>query len=233
MRIIYLDEAHFHQDLNLGYSWGLVGQPLWRESHSPPLSARLNWYGAYDFSQGRCLIWHYGKCNGEHTVKFLKRLADWLGADDRQTVIIWDGAPYHRAKIVQACAAQLGFILLPLPGYSPDLNPIEGLWKWMREDLTQHHCYKYLYQLERACFDFIDRINLDPTLRYGPRRRQAERSVRVNLLSLVEAHPEIRFDFFFPPYSILSFLADFRTWDGAFGVSFKGQTVPLTAGRCA
>ncbi len=59
-------------------------------------------------------------------------------------------------------AEELGFSLISLPSYSPDLNPIEGLWKWMREDLTQHHCYKYLYQLERACFDFIDRINLDP-----------------------------------------------------------------------
>jgi hypothetical protein len=36
------------------------------------------------------------------------------------------------------------------------------LWKWLREELTQHHSYKYLYQLERACFDFIGRINLDP-----------------------------------------------------------------------
>jgi hypothetical protein len=34
----------------------------------------------------------------------------------------------------------------------------------MREELTQHHSYNYLYQLERACFDFIDRINLDPEL---------------------------------------------------------------------
>ena len=162
VRIIYLDEAHFHQDLNLGYSWGLVGQPLWRESHSPPLSARLNWYGAYDFSQGRCLIWHYGKCNGEHTVKFLKRLADWLGTDERQTIIIWDGAPYHRAKIVQACAAQLGFTLLPLPGYSPDLNPIEGLWRWMRQEVTQHFCHDTLSDLFDDCLAFIDQINLDP-----------------------------------------------------------------------
>jgi hypothetical protein len=42
VRMIYVDESHFHQDLDLGYSWGLVGQPLWRESHSPSLSARLN-----------------------------------------------------------------------------------------------------------------------------------------------------------------------------------------------
>ena len=32
----------------------------------------------------------------------------------------------------------------------------------MREDLTQHHCYKYLYQLEHTCLAFIERINLDP-----------------------------------------------------------------------
>ena len=32
----------------------------------------------------------------------------------------------------------------------------------MREEMTHHHSYKYLYQLERACVDLIDRINLDP-----------------------------------------------------------------------
>ena len=162
VRLIYIDESHFHQDLDLGYSWGRVGQPLWRESHSPPLSARLNWYGAYDFSRGRCLIEHYGKCNGEHTLKFLDRLADWLDPDDRQTIIIWDGASYHRAKIVQARAAQLGFTLLPLPGYSPDLNPIEGLWKWMRQEVTQHFCHASLSDLFDDCLAFVDQINLDP-----------------------------------------------------------------------
>ena len=87
----------------------------------------------------------------------------WPPDPDQPTLIIWDGAAWHsKATIVRQAATQLRFSLIKLPGYSPDLNPIEGLWKWMREDLTQHHCYKYLYQLERACFDFIDRINLDP-----------------------------------------------------------------------
>jgi hypothetical protein len=44
----------------------------------------------------------------------------------------------HRAKSVQATAAALGFTLVPLPGYSPDLNPIEGLWKWMRDQVTKN-----------------------------------------------------------------------------------------------
>lgn len=77
-------------------------------------------------------------------------------------MIIWDNAPCHRAQPVQAAAAALGFTLLPLPGYSPDLNPIEGLWKWMREEVTQLHCYPTLRALFDACKHFIDRINRDP-----------------------------------------------------------------------
>lgn len=34
--ILYVDEAHFHQDLDLGHTWADDGKPLWRESISPP-----------------------------------------------------------------------------------------------------------------------------------------------------------------------------------------------------
>jgi transposase len=164
VRLIYIDEVHLHQDLALGYRWSAVGEADWVASHCPPLKNRLNWYGAYDFSHGQCLIWRQASCDSQSTVAFLQHLAlKWSSHPAQQTVIIWDGAAWHsKAAIVRQQAEALGFTLIQLPGYSPDLNPIEGLWKWMREELTQHHCYKYLYQLERACFDFIDRINLNP-----------------------------------------------------------------------
>ena len=159
---VYLDEAHIHQDMALGYRWSGVGEADWVPSHCLPLKNRLNWYGAYDFTNGQCLIWHQENCNAETTVAFLLA-QQWPHLPYQQTAIIWDGASWHsRAEIVRDAAEALDFILIQLPAYSPDLNPIEGLWKWMREELTQHHSYKYLYQLERACFDFIDRINLDP-----------------------------------------------------------------------
>jgi transposase len=163
VRLIYVDEVHVHQDLELGYRWSVKGEADWVVSHCPPLKNRLNWYGAYDFSSGQCFIWHNGACNGDNTIAFLDQLALWLGPTETETLIIWDGASYHnRCAQVQHHADTLGFCLVQLPAYSPDLNPIEGLWKWLREDLSQHHCFKYLYQLERACLDFIDRINLDP-----------------------------------------------------------------------
>ena len=77
-------------------------------------------------------------------------------------VLIWDSAPWHRAKLVQQKAKDLGIELIQLPGYSPDLNAIEGLWKWMREDVTQLCCYATMRGLFDACKEFMDRINQDP-----------------------------------------------------------------------
>ena len=108
-------------------TWAPVGKTVWRESTSPPLSARINWYGAYDFSQGQAYIWHEGKCNSEHTLQFLQRLTQWLDLADRQLLIIWNGASWHRSQTVRTQAQQLGIELIQLPAYSPDLNPIEGL----------------------------------------------------------------------------------------------------------
>lgn len=160
--LIYIDESHFHRDMDLGFTWATKGKPTWRLSDSPRLSERIDWYGAYDFSRGQALLWNEGGCHGPNSVKFLHHLATWLGPRSCPIVIIWDGAPCHRAKIVQQAAADLGFTLVPLPAYSPDLNPIEGLWKWMREEVTQNYCHISMRELFDACTAFIARINADP-----------------------------------------------------------------------
>ena len=162
VRLLYVDESHFHRDMDLGFTWATKGKPAWRLSDCPPLSDRIDWYGAYDFSQGQALLWHEDGCNGENSVKFLHQLAHWLGPHSAPIVIVWDGAPCHRAQIVQTAAAELGFTLLPLPAYSPDLNPIEGLWKWMRAEVTHNHCYRSMPELFDACKDFLARINTNP-----------------------------------------------------------------------
>src|SRR4051812_50045061 len=72
------------------------------------------------------------RANGEHTVEVLRRLrAEW---PDRKLLVLWDGAPYHRAQAVREAARTLDITLMPLPGYSPDLMPVEALWHWLRED---------------------------------------------------------------------------------------------------
>jgi transposase len=160
--IVYVDEVHLHQDMAVGFTWSPVGEANWIPSSSPSLSARLNYFGAYNFTDGACFLWEDGKCNGQTTLHFLHQLSLWLSASDWQVVLIWDGASYHRSDKVRTCAQQLGFQILPLPGYSPDLNPIEGLWKGLREDVTQHYCHQILAELRHDCQAFIDDVNLEP-----------------------------------------------------------------------
>ena len=158
--VVFLDEAHIHQDCDLGYGWGERGQRLWVASRSPGLSAKLSFYGLYLDNEGQVRLWPFARANGEHTVEVLRRLrAEW---PDRKLLVLWDGAPYHRAKVVREVASELEIDLVPLPGYSPDLMPVEALWRWLREDVTYHHCHASAEDLTRRVAAFEARLNRDP-----------------------------------------------------------------------
>ena len=158
--VVFLDEAHIHQDADLGYGWAERGQRLWVSSRSPGLSARVSFYGVYLYNEGQVRLWPYRRANGEHTVEVLQRLR--TEAPDRKLLVLWDGAPYHRAQAVREAARTLDIELMPLPGYSPDLMPVEELWRWLREDVTYHHCHASAEDLTRQVGDFEARLNGDP-----------------------------------------------------------------------
>jgi len=158
--VVFLDEAHIHQDADLGYGWAERGQRLWIASSSPRLSARVSFYGLYLYNEGQVRLWPFRRANGDHTIEVLRRLrAEW---PDRKLLVLWDGAPYHRAQAVREAARALDIRLMPLPGYSPDLMPVEALWHWLREDVTYHHCHASADDLTRRVADFEARLNREP-----------------------------------------------------------------------
>src|SRR3954447_18245030 len=103
--LVYLDEAHIHQDADLGYGWAERGQRLWVASSSPGLSARVSFYGLYLYNEGQVRLWPFPRANGEHTVDVLQRLRAEF--PDEALIVLWDGAPYHRAKAVREAARGL------------------------------------------------------------------------------------------------------------------------------
>src|SRR3954454_23961962 len=158
--VVYVDEAHIHQDADLGYGWAKRGERFLVASRSPGLSARVSFYGLYPYNEGQVRLWPFPRANGGHTVAVLRRLrAEWL---DRKLLVLWDGAPYHRAQAVREAARALDIRLMPLPGYSPDLMPVEALWRWLREDVTYHHCHASADDLPRRLADFEARLNREP-----------------------------------------------------------------------
>jgi len=76
--------------------------------------------------------------------------------------VIWEGTPYHRAKMVHAYAEKLGIEIIQLLGYSPDLMPVEELWNWFRQIVTRNRVFKTKQELITAAQDFEDQLNTDP-----------------------------------------------------------------------
>ena len=80
------------------------------------------------------------ECNGQAFIGFLKALMKQYRHLQKIYLVI-DNAPSHRAKIVQKFLELVKFKLkvIFLPPYSPELNPIEKFWKYVREWVTHDH----------------------------------------------------------------------------------------------
>jgi len=156
-RLVSLDDAHIHQEADLGSGWSERGRRLWIASPSPRLSDKLSFYGLDLDNEGAVRLWPDACANGEHTIDVLRRLrTEW--PEDKLIVV---GASYHRACVVREAAEALQIDLVPLPGYSPDFLPVEALWRWLREDVTDHHCHPTAEDLSRRVAAFETRLKQD------------------------------------------------------------------------
>lgn len=154
-------------DTDEGYGWSIEGERFWVSSSSPG-KTKVSFYGVYIYNQATTRIFPYEKAEKINTIDVLKKLRVEF-PDKKMTVlkdtaphIVWDGAPYHRAKLVREAASALDIGLQPLPAYSPDFMPVEHLWQWLRSDLTYHICYDSQHELIDAVNNFQNQINTDP-----------------------------------------------------------------------
>ena len=66
---------------------------------------------------------------------------------DKDILIILDQARWHKAKDLKV---PQNVTLMFLPPYSPELNPVEKLWKWLRKEVTHNNLFKTLEALMDA-----------------------------------------------------------------------------------
>jgi len=59
---------------------------------------------------------------------------------DKAHYFLMDNAPTHKNAGVRETLHNAGIITLDFPPYSPDLNPIENLWKIVSDEVEQHQC---------------------------------------------------------------------------------------------
>ena len=144
--IVFIDESGVSQRPTRVRTWAVRGE-------TPVLQFHFHWdqlslIAGLHFT-GLCFRLHHGAIVKEQVVEFLKALLRHLR---RPLLILWDSSRPHRSDLVRdyvrstAGRIQLHF----LPGYAPELNPVEFLWGWLKRHALANFCAEHFADLQRT-----------------------------------------------------------------------------------
>lgn len=138
--ILFMDAVHPTQATKVTQGWIRTGQDKAIETTGS--RSRLNIVGALNLSDlGHPIIDDYDTVNSENIVRFLCKIRERYPLNHKVHLVL-DGAGYHRTDLVKDAAYVLNIELHYLPPYSPNLNPIERLWKVMNEHARNNLYFK-------------------------------------------------------------------------------------------
>jgi len=155
LRVFFQDEARFGQQGTITRVWAPTG--------SRPRAVRQT---QYDY------LWVIGAVCPE-TGQAEGLLSPWLNTDvinifleqfsrtlagDEHAVMVWDGAGFHRSGQLQV---PQNITLVGLPPYSPELNPIENLWHYLKSHHWSNRAYEDYEQLLDAAEQAWKKVCLD------------------------------------------------------------------------
>ena len=150
--ICFMDGVHPTHNVQPMYGW--IQKGVRKEIPTNTGHSRINLSGAIDIIDHKLLIQENKMLNAEATISFFRKIEK---AYPKKTKIhvFCDNARYYRNKAVtehlKASKIQLHF----LPVYSPNLNPIERLWKWMKERVIYNTYYPDFEDFRMAVFGFF------------------------------------------------------------------------------
>lgn len=134
--VVYGDEMSCYRQPTLAHRYARVG-----EEPTADLSQRANTRhrlcGALDAVTGRVTSLSGSKIGVAKLQQFLRDLR--AAYPDRCLGLVWDNWPVHAHPAVLAEATRLHIHIFWLPTYAPWLNPIEKLWRLIKQEVLHHH----------------------------------------------------------------------------------------------
>ena len=159
-------EVWFQDEMRLGQRGTL--RRVWGEKGSRPIVPRqqdFEWaytFGAVCPREGKSAGWVLPDANTEAMSLHLKEISQQV-AKDAHGVVVVDRAGWHRTKSLEIPS---NLTTLFLPAYSPELNPIELLWDWMRRNHLSNRIYEgYDEIVEASCQSWLAVISDKERLR--------------------------------------------------------------------
>jgi transposase len=153
-QVYFVDAAHFVFAPFLGCLW--CAARLFVRAASG--RKRHNVLGAFDAVTHRLIrVTNQGYINAESVCALLRSVAG--AAVGLPITLVLDNARYQKCAAVQALATSLGIELLYLPSYSPNLNLIERLWRFVRKESLNSTYYEKFEDFSAAIDECLDGLS--------------------------------------------------------------------------
>jgi len=154
--ICFMDGVHPTHNVQPAYGW--IKKGVRKEISANSGSKRLNLSGMIDIMEHKVLVQEDTMLNAEATIRFFKKVEEAYPGKIRIHMFL-DNAPYYRNKKVKEYLETSKVVIHFLPPYSPNLNPIERLWKWMKERVIYNSYYEDFDDFRIAVMGFFVLLN--------------------------------------------------------------------------
>jgi transposase len=152
--VFFVDAAHFVFSPFLGYLWCFARMFF----KAPSGRKRFNVLGALNaLTHEMVTITNTGFINSYSVCKLLIKITQKCG--NLPVSIVLDNARYQRCKLVQETAKIFDVELLYLPAYSPNLNLIERLWKFVKKKCLYSKYYSDFDSFTEAISQCLDKTS--------------------------------------------------------------------------
>lgn len=154
--ICFIDGVHPTHNVQPTYGW--IKKGVRKEILTNSGRSRLNLSGAVDVISHEVIVQTDKTLNADATTSFFRKIEAAYPAKNKIHVFC-DNARYYKNKLVQGYLENSKIILHYLPPYSPNLNPIERLWKWMKERVIYNTYYPEFDEFKSAILGFFSLIS--------------------------------------------------------------------------
>ena len=162
--IAFLDESAVRSDHHAGTTWAERGKtPVVRTTGA---RFSLNMVGAVTARGDFRFMTYAGRMNAEVFIHFLKRL---VHDSERPVYLVLDNHPVHKSKAVRTFVeSQQGRLELHfLPPYSPELNPVEQVWRHAKSHQVGKQVITGPDQLKRLVISALRKLQKLPNIIRG------------------------------------------------------------------
>lgn len=154
-KVYFVDAAHFVLGSFIGCLWCIVRIFI-------PCSSGRNRYnvlGAIDAITYQLItVCNETYINACSVCELIQKIRE-VTVSAIPITLVMDNAKYQRCKLVTQLAESLNIEILFLPSYSPNLNLIERLWKWVKKDCLYCKYYEHFSEFKEAINKTLSKVS--------------------------------------------------------------------------